>query len=72
MVRDHRVFRVLVLLPLLFLIGLTACEKEEGSLTQHERLLATNNCTVCHMDADQLVAAASEEENGEGENPGEG
>lgn len=34
--------------------------------------LALNNCTSCHMDADELVATAEPVEDPGGENPGEG
>ncbi len=72
MVRTRSIAHMILALPLLLALNLAACSSDKEGPTESELLLSTNNCTACHLVADQLVANASEEEEGEEEEAGEG
>jgi len=70
--RNRPIAHMLLALPLLLALNLAACSSDDEGPTDSELLLSQNNCTACHLDADQLVATASEDDDGTGETPGEG
>ncbi|MFO7769050.1 MAG: hypothetical protein R6W82_08890 [bacterium] len=70
--RKRPIYHVLLALPLLLALNLAACSSDSEGPTESELLLGMNNCTGCHLDADQLVATAAHEEEDEDEEAGEG